>query len=549
MDKYASTIFMGGVGNMMFQAAMLHSYCKKYGYDCVLTTNHTGTLHTHPQEYKNNIFRNFKFLQSSEVKWHLCEEPQENKPCKYTKLENLGVDNILFKGFFQSYKYFEEDLSEVQALFSPDDVTLNRLKLEYPFLFKEEYVSLHVRRGNYTTLSQFHHNLSLGYYKNSIDYFRGYKFLVFSDDIEWCKKHFRGEEFTFIGSKDDYIDLYLMSYCKHHIIANSTFSWWGAHLNPSKDKIVIHPNKWFGEANNSLDISDLYPPTWVCLDENFPKATINLMGGVCKHLTKPNGRWSTVHGKISSNLRIVRNYSSFKGVSIFSDDTIESNLFLDINSTTKIGWLIEPREVFPSRYQNFKNYYKNYDYILTHDYELLEKYPNNTKFVPFGGCWIKDYNFRIFPKSKLISIILSNKNHLPGHKLRHQIVDCLEGLDLYGRGTSNPIEYKEEGLKDYYFSITIENSKTPNFFTEKLMDCFATGTIPIYWGCPNIGDFFDTEGMIIIDNIYDLSKVLPLLTPEYYNSKSDSIKKNLELCKDYNVTEDWIFKNILDNEK
>ena len=96
---------------------------------------------------------------------------------------------------------------------------------------------------------------------------------------------------------------------------------------------------------------------------------------------------------------------------------------------------------------------------------------------------------KIHEKTKLASMIYSWKNWSPGHKIRHQVADLVQGLDLYGSGPNNPINFKEEGLKDYYFSITIENSKSKNYFTEKILDCFACGTIPIYWGCPNIGDY------------------------------------------------------------
>lgn len=546
--KKASTLFMGGVGNMMFQTSMLYSYCKKYGYELFLSPSHSGTLHNPPLKYKDNIFRNFNFLNPTTVdsiEWSLYEEQSENRPCKYIDLPNFNVDNIMFKGFFQSYKYFDRYKSEIQNLFKPNKHIIDNLKNKYSFVFNNDYVSLHIRRGDYVNLSQYHHNLSIDYYKNAVDYFKGYKFLIFSDDIEWCKKHFNGSEFFFIENEPDYIDLYLMGLCKHNVIANSTFSWWGAYLNLNPDKIVVHPNKWFGIKYENLDISDLFPDDWICLNEKTPKTTINLMGNICQHLTKPNNRWSTVHNKISSDVCITRNQPRFEGVSIFSDDTIESNLFNQIQSPHKIGWLMETREVSPGRYQNFDKYKDNYDFVLTHDSYLLENYPDKAKFIPFGGCWIKDHNFNLYPKSKLISMVLSDKKYMPGHKLRHQIANILSGIDLYGRGTNQPIKHKETSLKDYYFSIVIENSKTNNYFTEKLLDCFATGTLPIYWGCSNIGNFFNTEGIIILNDIEDLESIIPLLTPEYYNSKIKAIKENLTLCRQYNVIEDWLYNNII----
>ena len=119
------------------------------------------------------------------------------------------------------------------------------------------------------------------------------------------------------------------------------------------------------------------------------------------------------------------------------------------------------------------------------------------------------------------------------------------GVDFYGRGTNNPIKNKEDALIDYYYSISIENSKTDNYFTEKLLDCFAVGTIPIYWGCSNIGDFFNKDGIIHFDNVNDIYDIIPMLTVEYYQSKLKAIQENLKICREYAVTEDWMYNNIL----
>ena len=206
---------------------------------------------------------------------------------------------------------------------------------------------------------------------------------------------------------------------------------------------------------------------------------------------------------------------------------------------------METREVYPKRYDEFETYMNNFDYILTHDKDLLNKFPNKTKFVPFGGCWIKDSNFKITNKSKDISMIYSNKTVFEGHKLRHQVANNIKNIDLFGRGTSNPVNNKEESLVDYRYSIVIENSKTDNYFTEKLIDCFAVGTIPIYWGCSNLKDYFNSDGIITFNTLEELNIILPTLNKNLYESKLDAIKDNLEKSKEYNVTEDWIFKNII----
>ena len=526
-------ILAGGLGNMMFQIAASHGLSKKHNLEVVSDLNHVGTLHGHPSTYKDNLFRNLKILSSplNTFKNIKCE------PIDFSHQPNLQIppgENIKLSGDLQSYKYFDHCKDEVIKMFKNPN-----------YKEKKGYVSMHVRRGDYVNLSEYHYNLNIDYYKNAIDYFKGYKFLVFSDDIEWCKENFKGKDFTFIQNNNDFEDLYQMSECEHNVIANSTFSWWGAYLNPNKNKIVVYPNKWFGSKYSDWTTIDLFPDNWVCLSEDVPKIEINLFDNACRHLAKDNGRYSTVHGKISKHIKFVRDIKNYKGITLFIDECLNNGDVQNVITDKKIGWLMETREVYPKRYDEFETYMNNFDYILTHDKDLLNKFPNKTKFVPFGGCWIKDSNFKITNKSKDISMIYSNKTVFEGHKLRHQVANNIKNIDLFGRGTSNPVNNKEESLVDYRYSIVIENSKTDNYFTEKLIDCFAVGTIPIYWGCSNLKDYFNSDGIITFNTLEELNIILPTLNKNLYESKLDAIKDNLEKSKEYNVTEDWIFKNII----
>ena len=107
------------------------------------------------------------------------------------------------------------------------------------------------------------------------------------------------------------------------------------------------------------------------------------------------------------------------------------------------------------------------------------------------------------------------------------------------------MEYKVEGLRDYRFSVVIENCKRDYYFTEKLIDCFMTGTVPIYWGCPSIGEFFDTRGMILFDSADEAKEIIESLDKELYHSKEKFVKKNFNKAKEYIIPEDWIYRNIL----
>ena len=114
-------------------------------------------------------------------------------------------------------------------------------------------------------LANAHPVLPISYYKNALDMInpKDKKVLVFSDDLNWCQQIFQGNKFIFVENNIDIIDLFLMSLCNHNIIANSSFSWWGATFNKNKLKRVIAPKKWFGSYYESYDTKDLYCDGWV----------------------------------------------------------------------------------------------------------------------------------------------------------------------------------------------------------------------------------------------------------------------------------------------
>ena len=537
VDNFILPKLSGGLGNMMFQIAAAHGISSNTHHKVLSDFQHVGTKHGTPDSYMKNIFRNINRLEKQSTA-ELYQVPDFHHVD--VKLNDV---NTVLDGYFQSYKYFEHIKDSILELFSPTEEIKNYISEKYGNV--EDYVSIHIRRGDYTKLSDFHHNLKYEYYENAIDYFSGHNFMIFSDDIEWCKNTFDfSPDSKFIEGEEDYVDLYIMSMCKHNIIANSTFSWWAAYLNKNNSKIVVYPDKWFGPKNNNLSTKDLYPNDWICLSEDVPKKCINLFDNACGHLAKPNGRYSSVHGKISKHIKFTRDNTDSHWTSVFTDENLYSNIKV---KGKKVGWLMETREVYPQRYLDFEKYMNNFDFVMTHDPELLEKYPDKTVFVPFGGCWIKDNNFRRTNKHKNVSMIYSDKTFLEGHKIRHAVANNISGIDLFGRGTNRPVEIKEDSLVDYRFSIVIENSKCKNYFTEKLVDCLAVGTIPIYWGCPNISDFFNKEGIITFDSIDELKTILENIDFDaHYNSSINAIDENIELAKKYNITEDWMYENIYD---
>lgn len=215
-----------------------------------------------------------------------------------------------------------------------------------------------------------------------------------------------------------------------------------------------------------------------------------------------------------------------KKVSI-SFDTIQRSDDYDLNVLVQI----EPPSILNIS-QKIIDHQENFDLILTWDNNLHKSCLNSVLF-PFGSCWIDESDQEIHKKTKEVSIIASSKNQTFGHKLRHSLIFAnILKLDLFGNGY-NPIDNKISGLRDYRFSVIIENEKIDNWFTEKIIDCLVTGTVPIYWGCPNISEYFDIRGFIIINSFEDFSLKKDLFNEDTYTEMLPFIKINFDLAKKY----------------
>jgi len=206
-----------------------------------------------------------------------------------------------------------------------------------------------------------------------------------------------------------------------------------------------------------------------------------------------------------------------------------------------IAWLLEPRAIHPFTYDFIEKNHKLYDFVLTYDKNLLEL-GKNFLFYPHGRCWIQ-HSIPIV-KNKMCSIIASKKCSTIGHRMRHDVANSFKGkVDLYGNAYKE-IKDTDEALAPYYYSVTIENSQQDYYFTEKLIDCFETKTVPIYWGCPSISKFFNTDGMIIFNDLNELSNILTSLTASQYQKMLPAIEDNYLKAQKYLIPEDWMYDNL-----
>ncbi|MDP4263898.1 MAG: alpha-1,2-fucosyltransferase [Bacteroidota bacterium] len=282
---------IGGLGNQMFQYAFAYRLAKLSGTDLKMDIAgfekyklHKVAIHHLNVNYKQSVIdrqRVNKLIHAyGPARW--LKKYGVLKPgIKIIKDKEQGFqeelisnykEDIYLDGFWQSEKYFKPVESEIRdhlRVITPpspaNESILSKIK-------NSNAVSVHIRRADYVTnpaTLAFHGICSMDYYKQATDIIKSKtpnpRFFIFSDDIEWAKQniHFNAEQFfADINNADtNYEDLRLMYSCRHHVIANSSFSWWGAWMNPLGEKIVIAPGKWYN--NPEFNNPDIIPGSWI----------------------------------------------------------------------------------------------------------------------------------------------------------------------------------------------------------------------------------------------------------------------------------------------
>ncbi len=255
--------------------------------------------------------------------------------------------------------------------------------------------------------------------------------------------------------------------------------------------------------------------------------------------------------KSSCHLAVNKHIEWYTGNEVVSSSCFITDLCLsDVHKAAgvkrKIAWILEPRSIHPAVYHWIEQHNNLFDFVLTFDKQLISK-GQNYLYYPHGRCWIHNTD-GIESKNKVCSIFASKKGATVGHRLRHEVIDKLKslhlGVDYFGGYVNNHIDKKEQGLNSFMYSITIENSIIPGYWTEKLVDCFATKTVPIYYGDrESVCKFFDPEGIIFFETVDELVNILNNISIDDYTQRLRGIINNYRAVPKFRIPEDWIFEN------
>jgi hypothetical protein len=265
MITHKSIGYSGRLGNQMFQYAVLKALSLKTGYEMFLPNNTSikpdgcyDMTNNKWIEYKLDLFDCFNL--SCDVSSNSLINTYQEKGFTFeSEVFNISDDTAI-EGYFQSYKYFDEFKQDIINDFTFKSDILNKCK-NFILQFINP-LAIHVRRGDYVNHPGLW-NITPEYIQEAINQFSDDEctFIIFSDDIEWCKQIFP-EWAIFVEGNNQFEDLCLMSLCNHNIISNSSYSWWGAYLNQNPNKKVIAPKNWFIP---SKPLNDLYPKTWTII--------------------------------------------------------------------------------------------------------------------------------------------------------------------------------------------------------------------------------------------------------------------------------------------
>lgn len=227
---------------------------------------------------------------------------------------------------------------------------------------------------------------------------------------------------------------------------------------------------------------------------------------------------------------------------VYTDHHLEAALYE--HAPIKIAWLIEPPSINPHSYAFVREHRSAFDHVLSHQRAFC--HDTGGHWYAFGGTRIAPSDWGIPYKTQDVVIIASEKTQTEGHRLRHEAIRRFPRILPYGP------QYMPIGgrpilaLRSARFAVIIENEQSSDWFTEKLIDCFATGTIPIYRGCPHIGAYFDDDAIMQWQTLDELALWLNDTSPELYGALIGSVFTNLQAARAYTCAEDRLVTYLPD---
>jgi hypothetical protein len=258
---------LGRLANQMFQYASLKGIAYNRGFDyCIPPEESFGQLDKLVRKSDTNLYQCFN-IRPQNIGISQYKTREESTFCFDGNLFNNCEDNTNLNGYFQTEKYFKDIEEEIRSEFQFKSETYDPSKEKFDEIFSgTKVISLHIRRGDYVTNPN-HPVQSLDYYKESLDLLdKNIPVLILSDDPNWCDNQelFDDDRFFVSNLRNTEVDLCLMSMCNYHIIANSSYSWWGSWL--AKSEKTIAPKLWFGEQlSKEKSVNDLYLNDWVLI--------------------------------------------------------------------------------------------------------------------------------------------------------------------------------------------------------------------------------------------------------------------------------------------
>lgn len=266
-DNYITCQLRGRTGNVMFELA--HGYAKALKYN----RQFIAPLENTEEALKNTLFRKLDFHRLD-----ISDSTIIHAPFNYVELEPHNNTPTVFNGYYQSEKYFEGFTEAIRSLYHPPPEFIEKAITEYPFLNASTVAAINVRRGDYLTQPSYHPVVDITYINEAYKQLPPHDILlIMSDDIEWCKENIKLPNMVFNDNTKFWNQegIWLLSLCDHFIISNSTFSWWGAWLSNSKNKVVIAPDTWFG-PDITENVEDLYCSNWIKVPTVYDNGTITV---------------------------------------------------------------------------------------------------------------------------------------------------------------------------------------------------------------------------------------------------------------------------------